>query len=73
MRSRFTTVYFLVWFVVAVLLFFCFFGPRDREGFVVGWLFATRPGWLWFSGAAYVILAGALWIPYIAIRIYRED
>jgi len=51
--------YVVVWLIVAVLLFFCFFGPTDAEGFHIGWLVATRPGWLWFTVLSYVLIVAA--------------
>ena len=49
-----TTAYLVCWTIGCMLLFFCFFGRTDAEGFNVGWLFATRPGWLWFTALIYV-------------------
>jgi hypothetical protein len=32
------------------------FGSTDSEGFHSGWLFSTRPGWLWFTIIIYLII-----------------
>ena len=54
--------YITIWLVVAVLLFFCFFGRTDAEGFHVGWLVATRPGWLWFTILSYIYIIAVAFV-----------
>ena len=43
-----------VWLGVSVLLYYCMFGETDDFGFHNGWLFSTRPGWLWLTVAVYI-------------------
>ena len=54
LSSRKTTLpIFAIWLAVSLLLYFCMFGETDDAGFHNGWLFSTRPGWLWLTIVVY--------------------
>ena len=58
------------WLLFSVVWCFANFGHTDSEGFHHGWIFVTRPGWLWVNIAFsnFVILIALV----IALFMSRE-
>jgi len=44
-----TIIVLLIWYLLSILLLFASVGNITKDGTVYGWLFRTRPGWLFVS------------------------